>query len=193
MSALAAAPLAAPAPPADPRLPGDVLTHLDAQLGSAQRLLQSVLAQGVAIRGQDVDGVVRQVAIFQAELERRARLEEERALLLARAGAQLGIAPAALTLAHLTTLMPAHDAQRATERSAQLRGLLGELTREHACNQALMRQELAFLDHLLRLVDPAAPAAAGAYTAHGVRSGAPAVRAAPDARRPALRALDLQA
>jgi flagellar hook-associated protein 3 FlgL len=40
---------------ADPRLAGDVLAHLEAQLGSAQRLLQSVLAQGVAIRTQDVD------------------------------------------------------------------------------------------------------------------------------------------
>jgi citrate synthase len=80
MSALAVA----PAPAQDPRLAGDVLAHLEAQLQSTTRLLQSVLAQGVAIRAQDVDGVVRQVAAFQAELERRARLEEDRGRLLAR-------------------------------------------------------------------------------------------------------------
>lgn len=164
MSALAVPPAAT-----DPRLAGDVLAHLEAQLGSAQRLLHAVLAQGVAIRAQDVDGVVRQVAAFQAELERRARLEEDRARLLARAGALLGTTPAAVTLSQLTALMAPDDAELAHARSAELQGLLGELQREHICNQALMRQELAFLDHLLRLVDPAGPADAGAYTAGGIR------------------------
>jgi hypothetical protein len=184
MSALAIAPTH------DPRLAGDVLAHLEAQLGSAQRLLHSVLAQGVAIRNQDVDGVVRQVAAFQAELERRARLEEDRARLLARAGAQLGTAPTAVTLTRLTALMAPQDAQLANERSAELQGLLAELTREHACNQALMRQELSFLDHLLRLVGAGGtdPGDAGGYTAGGIRTNAPA---APP--RPNLRALDLQA
>jgi hypothetical protein len=58
----------------------------------------------------------------------------------------------------------------ARERSAELRGLLAEIGREHAINRALMRQELAFLDHLMRelgaepdtgyapLVSPATPA-----------------------------------
>jgi len=41
---------------------------------------------------------------------------------------------------------------RAIERSAELRGLLAEIQREHHVNRALMRQELAFLDHLVRLV-----------------------------------------
>lgn len=185
MSALAVAPAAL-----DPLLAGDVLAHLEAQLGSAQRLLQSTLAQGLAIRNQDVDGVVRQVAAFQAELERRARLEEDRARLLARAGALLQTAPAAVTITQLAALMAPQDARLATERSAELQGLLGEIAREHACNQALMRQELKFLDHLLRLVDPAAPSDAGGYTAGGVRAGA---HAAPAPVRPSLRALDLQA
>jgi hypothetical protein len=178
-------------PPAfttDPRLAGDVLAHLEAQLQSTTRLLQSVLAQGVAIRAQDVDGVVRQVSAFQAELERRARLEEDRARLLARAGALLGAAPGAVTLSQLTALMTPDDAALAQARSAELQGLLDVLTREHACNQALMRQELAFLDHLLRLVDPSSPTDAGAYTAGGIRPTTPT-----GATRPSLRALDLQA
>ena len=39
----------------------------------------------------------------------------------------------------------------AQERSAELRGLLDVVAREHHVNRALMTQELAFLDHLLRL------------------------------------------
>jgi hypothetical protein len=188
MSALA---LAA-APTQDPRLTGDLLAHLEAQLQSTTRLLQSVLAQGVAIRAQDVDGVVRQVAAFQAELERRARLEEDRAHLLARAGALLGMSPQAVTLTQLTALMSPADAQLAHARSAELQGLLAELTREHACNQALMRQELAFLDHLLRLVGAGGmgPGDAGAYTAGGIR---PAAHMPHTAVRTGPRALDLQA
>jgi hypothetical protein len=174
----------------DSRLAGDILAHLDAQLQSTQRLLQTVLAQGIAIRAQDVDGVVRHIATFQAELERRARLEEDRAHLLARAGTLLSTTPQAVTLTQLTALMPPDDAARATARSAELQGLLAQVTREHACNQALMRQELAFLDHLLRLVDPSAPADAGAYTAHGIR---PAAHMPHTTVRTGPRALDLQA
>jgi hypothetical protein len=183
MSALAVAPATT-----DPRLAGDVLAHLEAQLQSSTRLFQAVLAQGVAIRAQDVDAVVRQVAAFQAELERRARLEEDRARLLARTGALLNTAPHAVTLTQLTALMTPDDATLATARSAELQRLLAELTREHACNQALMRQELSFLDHLLRLVDPSAPGDTGAYTAGGTRPATPAAHP-----RPTLRALDLQA
>jgi hypothetical protein len=184
------------APTTDPRLAGDVLAHLEAQLHSTTRLLHAVLAQSVAIRAQDVDGVVRQVATFQAELERRARLEEDRARLLARAGALLGTAPTAVTLSQLTALMAPQDAQLAQERSAELQGLLAELTREHACNQALMRQELSFLDHLLRLVDPAAPGDAGGYTAGGIRAAGAVAGShgtAGGGRTGSLHALDLQA
>jgi hypothetical protein len=183
----------ATAPTQDPRLTGDLLAHLEAQLRSTTRLLHATLAQSAAIRAQDVDGVVRQVAAFQAELERRARLEEDRARLLARAGALLSTAPQAVTLSQLTALMAPHDAQLAQERSAELQGLLAELTREHACNQALMRQELAFLDHLLRLVDPAAPGDAGGYTAGGIRPAPGAHGAARPRAAGTLHALDLQA
>ena len=135
-----------------------------------------MLAQGAAIRARDVDGVVREVSAFQAELERRTRLEEDRSRLLTRAGAALGVAPGAVTLTQLTPGMTIAEAELACTRSAELQGLLAELTREHTCNQALMRQELAFLDHLLRLVDPETPAAGYANPA--------ASRAAEPARRP---------
>lgn len=129
-----------------------VLAHLDAQLASARRLLDIVLRQGAAIRRQDVDAVMARMADLQTEMELRATLEAERTELLARAGAQLGVAGHAITLEALVTLMPGPDAGAARAHSAELRGLLSEIGREHAINRALMRQELAFLDHLTRLL-----------------------------------------
>jgi hypothetical protein len=132
-------------------LTGDILAHLDAQLIAARRLLQVVLEQGAAIRRRDVRSVVALTGILQAELQRRQLIDAERMRLLERAGARLGIVANAVTLARLETLMDANGAQMARERSSELRGLLEETKREHHVNRALMNQELAFLDHLLRL------------------------------------------
>jgi hypothetical protein len=85
-------------------------------------------------------------------MDRRAKLEAERAQLLVRAAGMLGSQPHEVTLDALVSLMAPADALVARERSAELRGLLAEIQREHAVNRALMRQELAFLDHLVRLV-----------------------------------------
>jgi hypothetical protein len=135
----------------DEILAEEILVHLDAQLVAARRLLQVVLEQGVAIRRRDVRAVVELTAALQAELQRRQVLEGERANLLQRAGARLGIAGASLTLTLLESLMQDATAERARALTSELRGLLEVVQREHYCNRALMSQELAFLDHLLRL------------------------------------------
>ena len=109
---------------ADAILITEVIAHLEAQLVSARRLLQVVLEQGIAIRNRDVRGVVQLTGVLQAELQRRQLLE---------------------------TLMDPESAQAAGARSAELRGLLELIQREHHVNRALMSQELAFLDHLLKL------------------------------------------
>jgi len=136
----------------DSLLGDEVLAHLHAQLASARRLLQIVLEQGVAIRGREVEAVVRLAGILGAELERRQLLEHERTGLLERAGARLGVASGAVTLALLEGIMDPGVAVQARAASAELRGLLDELQREHCCNRAMMSQELAFLDHLLRFL-----------------------------------------
>jgi hypothetical protein len=119
----------------DAILTTDVIAHLEAQLVSARRLLQIVLEQGAAIRGRDVQQVV------------------ARARLLDRAGAHLGVAPTAVSMSLLDAVMDPGRAPLAHARSAELRGILEEVQREHHVNRALMNQELAFLDHLLRLTD----------------------------------------
>ncbi|HTX08422.1 MAG TPA: flagellar export chaperone FlgN [Solirubrobacteraceae bacterium] len=136
---------------ADVVLTNEVLAHLEVQLVAARRLLGTVLEQGAAIRNRDVRSVVQLTGLLQAELERRRLLENERMLLLARAGVRLGTNPASVTVAMLETVMDPESALLAAARSAELRGMLEEIQREHYVNRALMSQELAFLDHLLKL------------------------------------------
>ena len=135
----------------DVLLTGDVLAHLDSQLVAARRLLGVVLEQGAAIRRRDVQNVVRLAGMLQVEMQRRELLEQERLRLLTHAGSRLSIAPEAVTLSMLERLLEPAGAGAARERAAELRGLLAEIQREHHVNRALMAQELAFLDHLLRL------------------------------------------
>ena len=127
-----------------------VLAHLGEQLASANRLLDAVLRQGAATRRQDVDGVLACLTEIQGEMERRGKLEEHRTALLVAAGSHLARPPHEVTLDALAGLMSPAEAPVAHQRSAELRGLLAEIQREHHVNRALMRQELAFLDHLVR-------------------------------------------
>ena len=97
-----------------------------------------------------------------------------------RAGAALGVPATEVTLERALPRWsrPAPPTRRA-QRSAELRGLLAEIAREHGINRALMRQELAFLvppDPADRRRDRAAatrPPAADAGTATALRRRRP--------------------
>ncbi len=162
-----------------------MLAHLEAQIESARSLLEVVLEQGAAIRVRDVQTVVRLAGILRGEMGRRQLLEEERTRLLARSGERLGVPTEAVTLALLSTLMDAPGGERAGARSAELRGLLHELQREHSCNRALMQIELGFLDHLMGMLSLDG---VDGYDTHG--SSKSITRARPNG---ALHVLDLHA
>jgi hypothetical protein len=165
-------------------LEAELLVHLDTQINSARHLLKLVLAQGAAIRQRDTDAVLARLADIQAEMVRRGALEQERAALLQRAGAALGVPATSVTLERLCALVTPGAARSAMERSAELRGLLGEIAREHGINRALMRQELTFLSHLTRLI--------GNEPEPGYRPPGSGQNSGP-ATPPTYRALDLQA
>ncbi|HMS71773.1 MAG TPA: flagellar export chaperone FlgN [Baekduia sp.] len=129
-----------------------VVRHLDEQIVSAQRLLDAVLRQGAAIRARQVEEVLGCLAELQGEMQRRSKLERDRATILHTAAAGLGIAAHTVTLDALAALLDPQTAEHARARSAELRGLLAEVQREHQINRALMRQELTFLSHLTRLL-----------------------------------------
>jgi hypothetical protein len=166
-------------------LGAEVLAHLDAQIVAARRLLEVVLEQGAAIRERDVHTVVRLAGILRGEMGRRALLEEHRGRLLAHCGERLGISPEEVTLGRLSTLMEPAAAELANARSAELRGLLHELQREHTCNRALMQIELGFLDHLMGML---AMDGVSGYDTHG--SSKPITRSRPNG---GLHVLDLHA
>jgi FlgN protein len=129
--------------------------HLDLQVESARRLLDLVLRQGAAIRERDPEAVLARLAEIKTEMASREGLERERAALIDQVAVRLGIAPAQVTLAALSSLQAEGDPGEVERRSAELRGLLAEIAREHGINRALMRQELTFLDHLIRVVGAA--------------------------------------
>lgn len=184
MSALATHQRAAGQP--DPGLTQHVLSHLAAQIGSAERLLEMVLEQGVAIRARDVHAVVRLAGMISCEMSRRETLERQRSDLLQVCGERLGVAPEAVTVTRLGVLMDGDGARQAAARSAQLRGILHELQREHLLNRALMKVELSFLDHLMQTLSlDAAPS----YDATG--AGSPIRRAGGGSG--SLRVLDMEA
>jgi hypothetical protein len=168
----------------NPMLEAELLAHLDGQIASARQLLRLVLAQGEAIRARDSERVLAKLAEIQTEMGRRGRLEQERTRLLQSAGALIGLPAPHVTLERLCDLISAAGARAARERSAELRGLLGEIAREHGINRALMRQELAFLSHLVRLV--------GVEPEAGYQPGTGGSAPAPGAP-PLHRTLDLKA
>jgi len=129
-----------------------VLAQLEQQVACTRRLLGIVLAQGEAIREQDVEGVLARLADVQAELVARHRLELERDALIDETSRRLAKRVADITFEDLVVGLSAADATRARALSAELQGLVLETSRVHQQNQILIRQELAFLSHLMSLL-----------------------------------------
>jgi hypothetical protein len=155
-----------------------LVPHLEQQVASARRLLRIVLAQGDAIRDQDTEGVLALLADIQTELMTRDRLELERDGILRAAAARLGISLDQVDLEAVLAVAPPHEGDRARALSAELRGLLQEVERTHDTNRVLIRQELSFLAHLMRVLS-GTPSAG--YSATGWQAAPQAVRSV-DAR-----------
>lgn len=157
----------------------ELLDHVERQLASARRLLRIVLAQRDAIRRQDVEGVLLQLTEVQSEMTERARLELERDEILQEAGRRLGLAPETIELEMLYPLLPEDQVETLRERSAELRGLFAEIALVHGQNRVLIRQELSFLDHLIRVLSGAPQ---GGYSAFGTAAPTPPSVTVLDAR-----------
>lgn len=156
-----------------------LLEHLRTQVASAQRLLLVLLAQRDCIRKQDAEGVLARLGDVQAELAVRERIERERDDLLRGAAVRLGLAPEAVVLEDLLLDIPDRDAHEARTLSAELKGLLSEIAEVHQQNRVMIRQELSFLDHLLRVLSGTPQAG---YSATGGFASAAARYATVDAR-----------
>jgi hypothetical protein len=129
-----------------------LLAHLERQVFSARNLLGIVLAQTDAIKRQDVESLLARLGEVQLEMRAREQLEHERDALIRSAAAARGLAPDDVDVEALIADMPSDDANRVRALSAELRGLLAEIGRTHTANRVLIRQELSFLDHLMRVL-----------------------------------------
>ena len=156
-----------------------LLEHLRTQVASAQRLLMVLLAQRDCIKRQDAEGVLARLGDVQAELAVRERIERERDELLRSTAARIGVAPEAVHLDDILTGLPERDAYEARTLSAELKGLLAEISLVHQQNRVLIRQELSFLDHLLRVLSGAPQ---GGYSSAGGFASAAQRYATVDAR-----------
>ncbi len=159
-------------PESEVALETEVLAHMDLQLDAARRLHRLVADQSAAIRAREVVRIVQLASALQGEIDRRELIELERMRIMGRAGAELGLPASEVTIGQLASLMPDEAAFTARERSKELRALLTRIQHEHETNRALMRQRLAFLDHLLRLAG-----GSGSYDSDGDHSSARRTRA----------------
>lgn len=159
-------------PESELALETEVLEHLNGQLASARRLHGLVQEQSAAIRAREVVRVVQLARALQEEIHRREVIELERLQIMERVAVVLGIPAAEVTIGQLASLMEGDAALTARERSKELRAVLKNIQQEHKTNRALMRQRLAFLDHLLRLAG-----GSGSYDSDGDHSSARRTRA----------------
>jgi len=132
-----------------------VVEHLERQAASSRRLLGIVLAQGEAIRSQDVERVLARLGDVQTEMVTRQRLELERDELLGETARRLGRPQDEITLDDILVGSPYPEAQRARSLSAEVQGLVREASQVHQQNQVLIRQELSFLAHLMSILSGA--------------------------------------
>lgn len=140
-----------PAAPLARELVQHLVGHLDEQLRSVVRLRAAVEDLGAAIRGRDVEAVLRHTGTLEAETTFRSTLENRRTALLHRGAAMLGVLPHEVSVTGLCELVDPEQAAAARERSDRLLGAMEDVAREHRTNRALMQQELSFLDHLMHL------------------------------------------
>ena len=155
-----------------------VVAHLEQQVQSSRRMLGVVLAQGQAIRRQDVEAVLARLGDVQIEMANQQRLELQREELLQDAAQRLGPPASSLDLDRLLAGEPPEEAAAARALSAELQGLVVEIGSVHDQNRVLMRQELTFLNHLMGVLSGSPQAG---YSPAGLRA-APQVANVVDAR-----------
>lgn len=149
-----------------------VRKHLSDQIGSVNRLLNYLDEQEQAIRDQDVQEVMAATTRLQGEVIRRARLEEEREVLLGGIAIKLGCLPEQVTARRLAELDPDGLGNEVRLLSEQLSDLVQRLQLRHEHVRALMQSELAFVSHLLQALSPQ-DKPAEAYGRDGQQPGVP--------------------
>ena len=129
-----------------------LIAHLEAQIASAERLLANVNAQTEAIKTQDISTLMARLGDVQGEINIRKQLELERERLIAAAAARRSLPREQVDLEVLLEGAPPVEAAQARALSKHLKSVLEQVGRVHTNNRTLIRQELTFVDHLIRII-----------------------------------------
>jgi hypothetical protein len=153
----------------------EVCLNLGEQERVWRRLLDLSLAQLQALQQQDVHGVHALLQEIEVVMLDRSRTEVRRSMLLTQAGSMLGIPADEVTREHLLAHCDEAVAQELTRSAEELRALVVELDAVVARNAAMLEQELAIIDVLVRgaTVDTSTKAT---YGKSGVENEAPRLR-----------------
>ncbi len=128
----------------------ELCTNLDEQTRVWRRLLELSQAQLAALQVQDVHGVHAILQEIEVAMLDRSRTEVRRGVLLAQAGALLGVHPDEVTRDVITAHCDAPLAQALTAAAEELKVLVVELDALVARNAAMLQQELEIIEVLVR-------------------------------------------
>ena len=140
-----------------------------------RRLLDLSQAQLTALKAQDVHSVHAVLQEIEIAMLDRSRTEVRRGVLLAQAGALLNMAPEAITRDVIAANCDAPLGAALAQAAEELRALVVELDAVVARNSAMLEQELAIIEVLVRgaTVDTKAQKT---YGKHGMQQEAPRLR-----------------
>ena len=153
----------------------EICLNLGEQERVWRRMLELSLAQLHALQQQDVHSVHALLQEIEVAMVDRSRTELRRSMLLAQAAKLLSIPVEELTRDHLLPHADEAIAQEIVRAAEELRVLVVELDAVVARNAAMLEQELAIIDVLVRgaTVDSSARTT---YGKQGVQQEAPRLR-----------------
>jgi hypothetical protein len=153
----------------------ELCLNLGEQARVWRRLLDLSQAQLAALQQQDVHAVHALLQELEVAMLDRSRTEVRRAMLLEQAGSKLGMPAADVTRDHIVAHCDEPLALELTRAADELRVLVVELDAVVARNAAMLEQELAIIDVLVRgaTVDTSARMTYGKL---GVQDEAPRLR-----------------
>jgi len=150
-------------------------TNLDEQTRVWRRLLDLSQAQLVALQAQDVHGVHAVLQELEMAMLDRSRTEVRRSMLIEQAAAELGIPADDVTRDRIAEACDAPIGEALARAAEELRVLVVELDAVVGRNTAMLEQELAIIEVLVKGVTTDTTAKK-TYTKHGAQGETPRLR-----------------
>jgi hypothetical protein len=153
----------------------DALRHLIAVLRRQADSLEAALllteAQTSAIARRDIDAVSSLAISLETEVVTGRRLEQKRRGFAASLANALGVEEQDTTLGTLAAALPKTDARALLAAGETVIRAVERLARQSAANRVLLENELAVIDHVMRIAhhsEPVSYRGSGAYQSESI-------------------------